>query len=109
MKSIRQIPSWLRILLCALLCIGATLDDIDYINAIRAPRTMNSSRASSMADDDSDDQHTLLSPAAEASATALNALGAPVLAALYTIRQAQPPTDLNQTATIRCSRAPPSA
>ena len=109
MKSIRQIPSWLRIFLCALLCIGATLDDIDYINAIRAPRTMNSSRASSMADDDSDDQHTLLSPAAEAPATALHALGAPVLAALHTIRQAQPPTDLNQTATIRCSRAPPSA
>ena len=109
MKNIRQIPSWLRISLCALLCIGATLDDIDYINAIRAPRTMGTSRASSVADDDSEDQHTLLSPAAQPPASALYALHAPVLAALYTIRQAQPPANLNQTVPICCGRAPPSA
>ena len=106
MANTLQIPSWLRIFLCALLCIGATLDDIGYINAIRAPRTMNSSRSSSMAEDDSDDQHThlLSSPPA-----AVIDLGTPFLPALHAIRPPEPPLVLNPIATIRSGRAPPAA
>lgn len=92
-------------MLCTLLCIGATLDDIDYINAIRAPRTMNGSRGSAVADDDSDDQHThlLLAPINEA----VN-LSAPFLSAVDTVRQPEPLSPVEVSTVIRSGRAPPA-
>jgi hypothetical protein len=94
---------WLRIVLCGLLCIGATLDDIDYINAIRAPRTM-SNRGSSVADDDSDDQHShlVLAPITETID-----LSAPFLSALYTVSAPGPPSIVTGLSVIRSGRAPP--
>ena len=105
MPNARQIPAPLRVFLCALLCIGATLDDIDYINAIRAPRTMNGVRANGgMADDDSDDQHAHffrapLSPAVD--------WQAPFLSSLYTIQLLHPPAAAVAAAVTRSGRAPP--
>ena len=105
MADTRQIRSWLRIVLCALLCIGATLDDIDYINAIRAPRTMNGSRGSAIADDDSDDQHThfLLTPATETVD-----FSAPFLSALYTVQAPEPSSAFLIPPVVRSGRAPPA-
>lgn len=101
----RHIRSWLRIVLCALLCIGATLDDIDYINAIRAPRTMSSGRASSVADDDTDDQHAhlMLAPAMQSVE-----LGAPFLSVLSALQPPAPALVILATSSIRSGRSPPA-
>lgn len=104
MVDTRQIRGWLRILLCALLCIGATLDDIDYINAIRTARTMNGSRGSSMADDDTDDQHAQFVLASIPNSIDL---GAPFLAALYTLQSPRQPAAACTSTTVRSGRAPP--
>jgi len=98
-------PGWLRIALCVLLCIGATLDDIDYINAIRASRTMNVGRGSSIADDDSDDQHAhfVLAPAGS-----FVDLTTPFLSALYLIGPSEPRPAAVSAVDVRSGRAPPS-
>jgi hypothetical protein len=95
-----------RLVLCILLCIGATLDDIDYINAIRAPRTMNGLRATPSADDDSDDQHShflLVSTAGE-----IVDLNAPFLSALYAIKPLKPLSQGVLPIRVRSGRAPPA-
>lgn len=105
MVNTRQIRSWLRIVLCALLCIGATLDDIDYINAIRAPRTMNGLRSSSVADDDSDDQHAHLMTAPTAAMVELNA---PFLSDLHAVHTPAAQAMIVACTVIRAGRAPPA-
>ena len=81
------------------------LDDIDYVNAIRAPRTMNGSRASAAADDDTDDQHThtMLAPAMQ-----LVEVGAPFLSVLYALQPPAPVPVAMAAASIRSGRAPPA-
>ena len=105
MQNVRQIWSWWRIALCALLCIGATLDDIDYINAIHSPRAMTGSRATSVADDDTDDQHShfVLAPADQEFH-----LAAPFLSDIHTL---ETPKSQRQTfggSPVLAGRAPPA-
>ena len=95
-----------RLVLCVLLCIGATLDDIDYINALRVPRTMTGLRATSSAEDDSDDQHGHLTPAAAAGESV--DLNAPFLSALFSIGPLKPVASAVAPVSVRCGRAPPA-
>ena len=107
MPETRQIRTWLRILICAILCVGATLDDIDYINAIRAPRAMNGSRGSSAADDDSDDQHGH-QHFQDARLAECLPLGAPFLTPLSPVLVASTPMLPALRIMVRSGRAPPS-
>ena len=106
MLAALQIRGIWRWVLCILLCIGATLDDIDYINAIRAPKTMNSLRSGPVADDDSDDQHTH-SWLAEAASENLD-LSAPFLSSLYIVGLLETPWPAVISIRIRSGRAPPT-
>jgi hypothetical protein len=89
------------------LCIGATLDDIDYISAIRAPRTMNGLRATSSAEDDSDDQHCHFWLASTAAGETV-ALQAPFLSALDPVGPLKPLALAVVSTLVRSGRAPPA-
>ena len=104
MSTYRQIRGALKLALCLLLCVGATLDDIDYINALRV-RVSGANRSSPMVEDDSDDQHGhhLL-----ASAPTAPHLSVPFLSALWTVQPEAALSDRGLPPVVRSARAPPA-
>jgi hypothetical protein len=99
----RQVRSALKLALCLLLCVGATLDDIDYISALRA-RVSAANRTNPSVEDDSDDQHAHLLASTEPMAPCVSAA---FLAVLWVVQpQAACPARAVPPA-FRSARAPP--
>ena len=105
MPTYRRVKGVLKLALCLLLCVGATLDDIDYVNALRV-RIGSLNRGNPVVDDDSDDQHGHQLIAAK---TADPFLGVPFLCVFWAIQLKIASPDRPAPRTVRSARAPPVA
>ena len=93
----------LKLGLVLLLCVGATLDDIDYINALRV-RVSGTNRTVPMVEDDSDDQHGhhMLAPE-----PVTPSLSVPFLSALWFLTPETLSSGDDMPPVLRSARAPP--